>query len=81
MTDVKDVANLVAESSKIFEDCILCKSPTKQRGIWEPGKAGTMGAKADKRRYFIYALCDKHVLNINTAVMVENTIMSMMRLS
>jgi hypothetical protein len=81
MTDVKDVVTMVAESRKHFEDCILCKSPTKQRGIWEPGKAGTMGAKQDKRRYFIYALCDKHALNADTAVMVENTIMSMMRLS
>lgn len=34
MTDVKDVVNMVAESGKNFEDCILCKSPTKQRGVW-----------------------------------------------
>ena len=81
MTDVRDVLAMAQESGKHFEDCILCKLPTKQRGIWEPGKAGTMGAKPDKRRYFIYAICENHTLDSTTATEVENTIMSMMGLS
>lgn len=77
MTNVKDVMDLAFESSKHYEDCILCKTKTKQRGIWEPDKAGTMGAAPDKRRYFVYAICQKHQLNTETAELVEKTIARM----
>lgn len=79
MTNVKDVIDLALKSSNHLEDCILCKTKTKQRGIWETKEAGLMGARPDKRRYFVYAICQKHPLNEETAVLVENTISTMMR--
>lgn len=63
MTSTNDprIIQALIESSKHFQSCILCKKPTRNRGLFLPEEKGLFGAPKDKYRVMIYAICYKHV--------------------
>lgn len=61
--DGPDLAKRVAATQDRDLPCILCGSPTKNRGVFEPFDplASGVGVPAEgKMRVIIYPLCDRH---------------------
>jgi len=65
------IAQIVAEHARHYENCILCKRKTKNRGVFFPNESGTHGAAQGKYRIQIYALCCAHPQNDETLILVE----------
>jgi hypothetical protein len=58
-----DVLRAIEESQKRELPCILCKLPTRHRGVFlpdNPEASGVGAPAAGKKRVVVYPLCDAH---------------------
>lgn len=74
--DAKRVVNAVLKSAERYEPCLLCKTPTLNRGIFAPKNSQRYGAPKGKTRYIVYALCEKHKYNLKNTEAIENILLN-----
>ncbi len=71
---IEDVSEFVKMSQAIDRPCIMCGSPTRNRGIFvpdDPARAGLGNSPPGKQRCVIYLLCAAHTWDEYTLAAVE----------
>ena len=78
----EDVIETMVVSQQAAMPCILCGRRTRQRGIFVPGEGQgrELGEPAGKQRLFIYAVCNHHPTNRDTARKCEDKIFEQMKI-
>jgi len=61
MIDGSHAVQALIASSQHYENCIICKHRTRNRGMYFPENSVELGAPEGKTRVVIYPICYKHV--------------------
>ena len=72
--NVYEIKKFIEESQQHELPCILCRNPTRNRGMWMPNPP-MINPENGKERAIIYPLCDNHIFDSETCALVETVVM------
>lgn len=74
--DAETLKAILNDPPPHVRECVLCKNPAHLLGVYKPGDPKTVQAPAGKTRLIIYGLCEGCAQQPDSAVRVEEKILS-----